>query len=161
MASLTGGTIGTAGGTITWGYLAAAISQARNANKSDTVPLVAVIHEYQWAVLAKTASIAGATIGAVAPGFQEEITRRGNAPIFMGVPIFTVFGGVDSSDDFSGGVFPRIALALDWRRPVRVRPERDESRRGLELNMSAVYAHGVWRPDRGIKMVFDATAVTA
>lgn len=161
MASLTGGTVGTTGGTITWGYLAAAIAQAHNANKSAAVPLVAVVHEYQWSVLAKSITIAGATFGSVAAGFQEEVTRRGTVPIFMGVPIVTVFGGVDSSSDFAGGVFPRIALAIDWRRQIRVRPERDESRRGLELNMSAVYAHGVWRPDRGIKMIFDATAPTA
>ena len=79
----------------------------------------------------------------------------------MGVPIYQVFADPDSEDDFTGGVFPQEALAIDWRRMIRVRPERDESRRGLELNMSAVYAHGVWRPDRGIQMVFDATAPTS
>ncbi len=157
LPSLTGGTIGAAGTAITFGYLAAAISRARVANKSNVVPLAAVVHEYQWSVLARTASVAGATIAAVAPNFQEEITRTGFVAQFMGVPIYQVFGGL-SGTDFTGGVFPRIALALDWRRNIRVRPERDESRRGLELNMSAIYAHGVWRPARGVKMTFDASA---
>lgn len=161
MASLTGGTVGTAGSTITWGYLAAAIAQARYVNKSNSVPLAAVVHEYQWAVLAKNASIAGASVAAVAPNFQETITATGFVAQFMGVPIYKVFQAVDANDDYKGGVFPRVALALDWRRAIRVRPERDESRRGLELNMSAVYAHGVWRPERGIQFIFDASKPTS
>lgn len=160
MASLTGGTIGAAGTVITWGYLAAAIAVARGVNKNAAKPLVAVIHGYQWSVLAKLATIAGASVAATAPNYQDQITRTGGASVqvatFMGVPIYQVFGGIDTSVDFTGGVFPREALALDWRRPVRVNPQRDESRRGLELNMSAIYAHGVWRPALGVKMIFDA-----
>ena len=161
LASLTGGTIGAAGTVITWGYLAAAIARARYVNKSKVIPLAAVIHEYQWAVLAKSASIAGATSLAQAPGVTEEITRTGKMAMFMGVPIYSVAATPDSNDDFTGGVFPKKALALDWRRPIRVEPERDASRRGWELNMTAVYAHGVWKPTFGIKMVFDATAPTS
>ena len=160
LGSLTGGSVGAAGTAITWGYLAATISQARYINKSNSVPLAAVIHEYQWAVLAKSASIAGATV-APAPGFQEEITRTGFVAVFSGVPIYQSFQAPDSLDDFHGGVFPRPAIAIDWRRRVRVEPERDASRRGWELNMSAVYAHGVWRPTRGVEMYFDATAPTS
>jgi hypothetical protein len=163
MASLTGGTIGTAGSAITWGYLSAAVAQARNANKSALKPLVAVIHGYQAAVLAKTASIAGATSMAQSPAFTDLVAKQGmvQAFSFMGVPIYQVFVSPDSADDFTGGVFPREALAIDWRRPIRIRPERDESRRGAEMNMSAIYAHGVWRPTRGVKMIFDATAPTS
>jgi|GEM_PF-1312621 hypothetical protein len=161
-ASLTGGTVGTANGTISWSIMAAAIAQARNANKNAAKPLVAVIHGYQWAVLAKSASIAGASVAAVAPGFQERVTVNGGANSlvanFMGVPIYQVFQAADADGDFAGGVFPREAIALDWRRAIRVRPQRDESKRGLELNMSAIYDAGVWRPDRGIKLLNDATA---
>ena len=156
MASLTGGTVGASGTAITWGYVSAAIGQARNANKSNAIPLACVVHGYQWSVLAKAASIAGSSL-AQAPGVTEQMTRSGFVGEFMGVPLYQVFGGI-SGTDFTGAVFPRVSLAIDWRRAIRVRPERDESRRGLELNMSAVYAHGVWRPTRGIKMLFDATA---
>lgn len=163
IANLTGGTVGAAGSTITWGYVSAAIAQARNANKSNAKPLSCVLHAYQAAVLAKTASVAGATSLAQAPGFTEDITRNymRAAFMFMGVPIYQVFATPDSADDFTGGVFPREAIAIDWRRAVRIEPERDASRRGVELNMSAVYAHGVWRPDRGIQTIFDATAPTS
>jgi hypothetical protein len=159
LASLTGGTIGAAGTAITWGYMAAAIARARNASKSTAVPLVAVIHGYQAAVLAKSASIAGATAG-IAPGVQDDVTRNGvaRAYTFMGVPIYQSFVSPNSLDDFTGGVFRRDCLMIDWRDPFSVRPERDESRRGLELNFAGVYAHGVFRPDLGIQLVFDASA---
>lgn len=162
MGSLTGGTVGAAGTVITWGYVAAAIAQARNASKSTAVPLVAVIHGYQAAVLAKAASVAGATV-ITTPATNDLITQRGmsQAFSFLGVPVYQVFNAVDTGVDFKGGVFPRDAIALDWRRPIKVEAERDASRRGVELNMSAVYAHGVWRPDLGITMYFDAATPTA
>jgi hypothetical protein len=162
MASLTGGSIGAAGTVITWGYVAAAIAQARNASKSIAVPLVAVIHGYQAAVLAKAASVAGATV-ITTPATNDSITKSGitQAFTFMGVPIYQVFVSPDTGVDFTGGVFPREALALDWRRPIRIEAERDASRRGTEINMSGVYAHGVWRPALGVKMIFDAAAPTA
>jgi len=163
MANLTGGTIGAAGTVITWGYISAAIAQARNANKSNLKPLSCVIHAYQAAVLAKSASIAGATSLAQAPGVTEEVTRKGikAAFSFMGVPIYQVFSDPDSDDDFTGGVFPKEAIAIDWRRAIRIEGERNASRRGSEMVMSAVYAHGVWRPTRGVQMIFDATAPTS
>lgn len=163
IASLTGGTVGQAGTVITWGLVSAAIARARNANKSANKPLSCVLHGYQAAVLAKTASIAGATSIAQAPQFTDQVTREGLKKVFtfMGVPIYQVFASPDTSDDFTGGVFPKEALAIDWRRAIRVRPERDESRRGAEFNMSAVYAHGIWRPTRGIKLIADASAPTS
>ena len=160
MANLTGGTIGASGTVIPWGYLSAAIAVARMANKNAAKPLAAVIHGYQWSVLAKSATLAGATVAATAPNFQDEITARGGSGVlvatFMGVPIYQVYGAVDSSTDFTGGVFPPEAIAIDWRRQIRVEAERDASRRGTELNMSGIYAHGVWRPARGVKMIFNA-----
>lgn len=162
MASLTGGTIGAAGTTLTWGHVSAAIARARAVNKSANKPLSCVLHGYQAARLAKTASVAGATSIAQAPSFTDQVTREGLKKIFvfMGVPIYQVFASPDASDDFIGGVFPKEALAIDWRRAIRIRPQRDESRRGAEFNMSGVYAHGVWRPLRGIQIIADASAPT-
>lgn len=158
MASFTAGTVGAAGTTITWSYMANAIAIARNASKSISVPLNAVIHGYQASVLAKSASIAGATL-AQAPNTTEEVTRRGLTPAFRfhDCLIYQTFVAPDTLDDFKGGVFPRDALAIDWRRRVRVEPDRDPSRRGTEFNMSAVYAHGVWRPSLGVTLHFDAS----
>jgi hypothetical protein len=161
MANLTGGIIGAAGTAITWGYVAAAIAQARYINKSNSVPLNMFIHGYQWAVLARAASIAGAAVGTAAPSYADLITRTGFAAEFMGVPIFQLQATPDTSSNFTGGVFPRSAIALDMRKRPTVEPERDASRRGTEFNMSATYDAGVWRPALGVQMIFDATAPTS
>lgn len=158
--NLTGGTVGTANSAIVWGHVAAAIARARNANKSNAVPLACVIHGYQWQVLAKSASVAGATSLAQAPGVTEEMTRRGFVSPFMGVPMYQVYASADADSDFYGGVFPRDAIAIDWRKPITIEIERDASRRGYEINMSAIYAVGLWRPALGICLVADATAPT-
>jgi len=47
------------------------------------------------------------------------------------------------------------------RRALRLEDERDASRRGIELNMTAVYAYGVWRPAMGITGLFDASTPTS
>ena len=163
MGSLTAGTVGGVATVPTWGHLAAAIAQARQANKSSGAPIKVVMHGYQWAKLASLASIAGATV-AVSPGYTEEVTRTGFVATFMGAQLYQVYAGTPAvigtgaTAWFSAGVFAPDAIAIDWRRPIRVRPQRDESRRGVELNMTGVYAHGLWRPDRGMTLRMFATA---
>jgi hypothetical protein len=162
LGSLTAGTIGAYGSALVWSHYSAAIAGARQANKSSGKPMTCVLHGYQWAKLAAAASVAGATL-AQAPGFTDEMSRKGYVSEFMGIPFVQVYPGTPAVNGaggtawFTGGVFPREALALDWRRPIRVRAERDESRRGVELNMSAVYAYGLWRPARGYNIAGFAT----
>jgi hypothetical protein len=57
----------------------------------------------------------------------------------------------------TAGIFSPLALALDVRRAPRIEPERDASRRATELNLSSVYAHGVWRPKYGVQLISDAS----
>ena len=156
IASITGGTVGSAGTTITWGHFFAALSQVENATKKAG-PYVCVLHTYQWHQLAK--SVAAAATVTNAPNFQDEVMRRWYIGTVGPVDIFTTTDlDVDGSDDANGGMWNRAALAFDGRRAPRLEPERDASRRGWELNMTSVYAHGVWRPTFGIKMTFDSVA---
>lgn len=158
--SLTGGTVGAAGTTMTWGYHFAAVSRCRVQLKSQSIPLTAVYHEYQWHDLAKAASVAGVSI-AQAPQFTDSIMANWYMGTVGRVNIFvTPNSAMLSGTDAYGAVFARDALALDWRRPIRIEPERDASRRGTEFNMSAVYAKGVWRPTHGVQVISDATAPT-
>lgn len=153
--SLTGGTIGAAGTTITWGHFFAARALLK-AQKAPE-PYVCVLHEYQWQDLAKAASVS-ATV-AFSPSFQDDVMRRYYVGTAAGVDIYTTVDITpDASDDATGGMFSRQAVALDLRRPPRLEAERDASRRGWELNQTAVYGYGVWRPLFGIQMIFDATA---
>lgn len=57
-----------------------------------------------------------------------------------------------------GAFFDKSAIAMDWRRGVRIEPDRDPSKRLTELNLSAIYAKGTWRANYGIPVVSDATA---
>src|SRR3990172_6237120 len=159
IASITGGTVGSAGTTITWGHFFAALSQVENATKKAG-PYVWVLHTYQWHQLAK--SVAAASTVTNTPNFQDEVMRRWYIGTVGPVDIFTTTDlDVDGSDDANGGMWNRAALAFDGRRAPRLEPERDASRRGWELNMTSVYAHGVWRPTYGIKMTFDSVAPTS
>jgi len=82
----------------------------------------------------------------------------------MGVPIFCFYSSVTGTTATAWtncAVFPRDAIALDWRRQPRLEAERNASARGTEFNMSAVFAHGVWRPALGVyAKMFAATPTT-
>lgn len=161
LPTLTGGTIGSAGSALTWGHFFAAAARCRVSMKNQNVPLTAVLHEYQWFDLAKSASIAGTSISQ-APQFTDEITRNWYKGTVAGVNIFVITNSAMlSSTDAYGGIFARDAIALDWRRAIRIEPERDASRRGWEFNMTAVYAKGLWRATHGVQIISDATAPTA
>ena len=60
-----------------------------------------------------------------------------------------------------GGVFNPRAIAYDVRRGLRLEPERDASKRAWELNLTTLYAHGVWRSAWGITVVSDVTTPTS
>jgi hypothetical protein len=155
LANLTGGTVGSAGTTITWGHFFAALAQLEVATKKSGGPYFCVLHEYQWFQLAKSAAVAQTVTNA--PNFQDDIMRSWYKGTVGPVDIHvTTDLTIDGSGDATGGMFDRQAIAYDERRPFRLEPQRDASRRGWELNATTVYAHGVWRPKFGIKMVFDA-----
>lgn len=78
-----------------------------------------------------------------------------------GVDVFVTSNIPVTSNNARGLMFSREALALDVRRAPRLEPERDASRRGWELVMSAVYAHGTWRPEWGVQIFTDATTPTS
>lgn len=158
-SSFTGGTVGTAGSALTWSYLFAMEAQLK-ARKAP-YPYFTVVHPYQWFNLAKAASVASSSATNAAPSLLEEVNSMFFVKQVGGVYIFTSSNfTIDGSDDTNIGMWSRDALALDMRRAPRIEPERDASRRGWELNLSAVYGKGVWRPTFGIRGIFDCTAPT-
>jgi hypothetical protein len=161
-SSLTGGTIDAGTGTaLTWGNVAAGIARARVSIKSQVMPLAVVLHEYQYFALAKAAAVAGTSNITYNEAFVDPILRRWYRGDFAGAQIFvSTNSAMISGNNATGAVFSRDAIAMDWRRAPRIEPERDASRRGYELNLSAVYAKGVWRPTFGVKLIGDAQAPT-
>lgn len=158
-SSFTGGTVGTAGSVLTWSYLFAMEAQLK-AQKAP-YPYYTVMHPYQWFNLAKSASVASSVATNAAASLLEEVNSMFFVKQVGGINIFVSSNfTIDSSADTNIGMWSRDALALDIRRQPRIEPERDASRRGWELNLSTIYAEGVWRPTFGIRGVFDCTAPT-
>lgn len=154
MASFTGGTVGTAGGTITWANVFNAITKLRAA--FAPAPYTAVVRPEQWYYLANTLS-AGQTV-TNAPALQDAVASQWFAGNAYGVD-FYVDANITAGTACKAGMFARPALALDWRRAPRIEPQRDASRGGggWELNLTGVYAHGLWRPTFGVTMVGTST----
>jgi hypothetical protein len=158
-SSFTGGTVGAAGTTLTWGHVFAMESILRA--KHAPAPYFLVLHPYQWHPLAKAAVVSGAS-QTIAPSVAEQVNQSFWVRTVANVNIFVTSNlTVDASDDAVCGMFSRDALALDMRRAPRLEPDRDPSRRGYELNISAMYAKGVWRPTFGVKGTFDAAVPTS
>lgn len=153
---LTGGTIGTAGGTITWTDLISARSMLQALKVPG--PYWAVLHPYQWAALVTSALATGASI-TNAPGFQDALVSSFFVSNILGGVRFVISPAVkvDANGDAVGAMYSSLALAYDERLPFNIRPQRDESREATELNASMWYAYGVWSPKRGIKLVGDAS----
>lgn len=157
-SSFTGGTIGAAGSAVSWSYFYNMVSLLRY--QKAPMPYSFVCHPYHWNVLGKAASVAGSVTN-MADTLGDDINRTFYVGSVSGVNIFVSANiAVDTNADAYAGMFSRAALALDVRRAPRLEAERDASRRGIELNMSAVYAHGVWRPLFGVQGIFDATTPT-
>lgn len=157
-SSLTGGTIGASGTAITWGHVFAMLARLRG-QKAPLAGISLVMHPYQWHVLGKAVA-PGATV-TNAPQFQDSVLRNFYVGSVSGMNIFTSTNVPTSGTDAYAALFHPMAMAYDQRRAPRLEPERDASRRGWELNMTAIFAHGVWRPDWGIQAIFDNTAPTS
>jgi hypothetical protein len=91
------------------------------------------------------------------PFIQDEFIRQFYVNSVAGVDIF-LSANIGTGTSVYGGMFSRNALALDMRRPFRLEPERDASRRGIELNASSVFAFGGWRPQYGVALNSAGTA---
>jgi hypothetical protein len=153
-SSFTGGTAGTAGSAMTWGRFFAAVAQLRAQNAPG--PYYAVLHPYQWHDLSKEAAVSGMQN---TPQFGDAVMQNRVVARAAGVTIFES-SNISAGTASVAGVFAPMALALDIRRAPRIERERDASRRADEINLSAVYAHGVWRPKFGVQLIADASVPT-
>ena len=153
--SLTGGTIGAAGGTITWAKLIGARSLMQGLKIPG--PYWCVLHPYQWAHLATSALASGAEI-ANAPGFQDALVNSFFTSTILGGVTFVVTPSiaVDGAGDAVGAMYNPMALAYDERKAFGIELQRDASRQATELNATMWYAYGTWDPKRGIALVGDA-----
>jgi len=155
-SSLTGGTVGTAGGTVTTGNLFAAIAKLKQQNAPP--PYFGVLQEGHWYHIGTVLIPAGGVSMTNAPELQEVVSSRYYAGYAMGVYWFTT-NDITSGTAAVGAVFSREALGFDERKAFGIEYQRDASKGGgsWELNATMDYAYGVWRPNFGCQVV--ATSV--
>lgn len=155
--SLTGGTAGAAGSALTWTHITNA--RAKLDGLKIPGPYVCAVHPYGWLDLFRAASVSDSAM-IRAPMFQERMVNNYFVSSLLGDVTFVVTANIaiDSSDDATGAMYGREAMILDVRKPFSIRPQRDESREGLELNASMWYETTTWRPTHGVQIIHDATA---
>jgi hypothetical protein len=154
IASFTGGSIGSPGGTITW----ATITNAHALAKASGIPgpYNCVLHEYQWNRLIQ------AQANALPIVVQQTMLNANQFYVgtFGDVNFYTT-GVLASGTAVVGGLFNRMAIGYDIRRGITIKTFDDISLRAYEVVATHKYAHGAWRTDYGVKIVGDASAPTA
>ena len=149
----TAGTIGAAGSTCTWSYVLAMETVLRN--NLAPYPYILVLSPAQWFPLAKAASVASAAVNNTPESLRDAVNTTFFVRQAAGVSIFVSANVETTSTNSYAGMFSRDALGFDLRRAPRMEAERNASRRGVELNLTSVFAHGVWRPKFGVCGIFD------
>ncbi len=150
-SSLTGGTVGTAGGTLTWADIFKA--QAYIRGKHVLSDLVCVMHPMQWYYLASASS--GVPTLMQSEKIKDSVFGRAYQASFGGIDFF-VDANITSGTAAVGGMFARPAIALDIRQPFTINPQWNASYSGngaWEVNASVMYAYGVYRPTFGAQLI--------
>jgi hypothetical protein len=149
--SFTGGSVGSAGGTLTW----ANIFRAQASIRAQHVfgPYTCILHPVQWYYLTSATS-----------GVPTLMQNTNIAESIVGGFYQASFGGIDFFCDANiasgtaavGGMFARQGIYLDMRQPFTIKPQFDASYSGngaWELNASMEYACGIYRTTFGAKLV--------
>ena len=139
-ASLTGGTVGTAGGTITWANVqrAAAYLRAQYADGE----IMCVLRPEQWYYL--TSASSGVPTLMQSPAWMDSLARNFYTSSWGNINFF-IDANITSGTAAVAGMFVQDAMAYDLRRALRIESQRDASRAGggYELNATMIYAYGI------------------
>lgn len=140
-STLTAGTVGSSGGTITWGDIQKASAKLRA--QLAPPPYYCVLHPMQWYYLTSASSGVPTLLQS-----QELMNRFGGfyQASWAGID-FMVDANITASATTPGALFSRQAMVYDVRRPLRIEVQRDASRGGggWELNATQIYAVGLFR----------------
>lgn len=150
-SSLTGGTVGTAGGTLTWANIFRAQAYVRTQKVPG--PYTVILHPVQWYYL--TSATSGVPTLMQNTNIAESIIGTFYQASFGGMDFF-VDANITSGTAAVGGMFARDAMYLDVRQPFKIEPQyfaKISGNGGWELNASMEYAYGVYRPLRGAQLI--------
>lgn len=149
-SSFTGGTVGSAGGTLTWANILRAQAYLRTNKVKGRYAVV--MHPVQWYYL--TSATTGVPTLLQNTQIAENIIGGFYQASFSNLDFFTD-ANITSGTAAVAGMFGREAAVLDMRRALRIEAQRDASRGGggFEANATMQYAYGVKCATFGVKMV--------
>lgn len=150
-SSLTGGTVGTAGGTLTWANIF--LAQAKMRTNKLAGPYTCILHPVQWYYL--TSASSGVPTLMQSEAIKDSVVGTFYQASFGGIDFF-VDANITSGTAAVGGMFVRDAMVLDIRQPFKIEPQYDakiSGNGGWELNASMEYAYGVYQPTHGVGMI--------
>jgi len=150
-SSLTAGTAGTAGGTLTWANVFRAQAYIRTQKVAG--PYTVVLHPVQWYYLTSAAS--GVPTLMQSEAIKDSVVGTFYQASFGGMD-FYVDANITSGTAAVGAMFARDAMVLDIRQPFKIEPQyfaKISGNGGWELNASMEYAYGVYQPTHGVNMV--------
>ena len=150
-SSFTGGTVGTAGGTLTWTQILRAQAYMRT-NKIFGRYTV-ILHPVQWFYL--TSGTTGVPTFIDNPDLKNSIIGGFYQASFSNMDFFAD-ANIASGTAAVAGMFAKPAIALDMRQPFTINPQWDASYSGSgawELNASMEYGFGVYHPTYGVKLI--------
>ena len=146
----TGGTVGTAAGTLTWGSILYASALLRK-NKVPQ-PYHCVLTPLMWYYLNSPSSGIPSlmVVNDIATGVLGQFYQGS----FSGINFF-VDANIPTSTAGTAAMFNPQAVYLDMRAPFSIEPQRDASRGGggWELNATMEYVGGIWRPTFGCRLI--------
>ena len=149
-SSLTGGTVGSAGGTLTWANIqrAAAYVKANNAPGE----MICVLRPEHWYYL--TSASSGVPTLMQSPRWMDSLAANYYQASWGGIAFFTD-SNITSGTAAVGALFHSDAMAFDLRKPFGIEVQRDASRGGggYELNATMWFGAGVYRPSFGVQLI--------
>lgn len=149
-SSLTGGTVGTAGGTLTWANVHRAAAYVKAANATGNI--IAVFRPEQWYYL--TSASTGVPTLMQSPAWMDSLAANYYQGSWGGINFF-VDNNITSGTAAVAAMFHQDAIAFDLRKPFGIEYQRDASRGGggWELNATAWFGSAVYRPTFGVQMI--------
>lgn len=145
-SNLTAGTVGATVTALAWGT-SILKAQARLRIQKAPAPYFCVLAPAQWFDINAATAIPSLL---QSQNLMDEFGQFYQAS-WGGINFYVDANITDTNGTVIGAMFSRQAIALDIRRGFRIEPQRDASMGGgaTELNASAVYAYGLYRPAFG------------
>jgi hypothetical protein len=150
-------TVGTSGVDLSEANLLDGLTTLTNADAPR--PYVIVLHTQQVGDLRKALSTTTAVVQTNTSPAELGGTGAGFEFMYYGMPVYasTNVATANAGADRAGAIFSKgEALGRVDKRPIRVRPQRDESLRATEFNITSVYGQGELVDGWGVSVITDA-----